>query len=83
VFEIFEPFFFGAANQFKDTLGLIKNPPNVLILRMRHVLSIDATACTRLKVLLPNEKKMELSLFFPVFNASEKLSWLRMGWERN
>lgn len=49
VFEIYGPFFFGAANQFKDTLGIIKSPPKVLILRMRHVLSIDATAMRALE----------------------------------
>jgi len=39
VFEIYGPFFFGAANQFKDTMGIVKKPPKVLVLRMRHVLS--------------------------------------------
>lgn len=44
VFEIYGPFFFGVANQFKDAVGIVKKPPRVLILRMRHVMSIDATA---------------------------------------
>lgn len=43
VFEIDGPFFFGAAETFKDTLARISGKPKVLILRMRHVPSIDAT----------------------------------------
>lgn len=44
VFEIHGPFFFGAANKFKDTLSIVKRPPLVLILRMRHIAFMDATA---------------------------------------
>jgi len=44
VFEIQGPFFFGAANRFKETIGIIKNRPKVLIIRCRDILSIDATA---------------------------------------
>ena len=49
VFEIYGPFFFGVANQFKDAVGIVKTPPEVLILRMRHVMSIDATAIRALE----------------------------------
>jgi SulP family sulfate permease len=43
VFEINGPFFFGAAESFKDTLRLLERPPKVLILRMRYVNAVDAT----------------------------------------
>lgn len=43
VFEIYGPFFFGAADRFKDAMGQLEKPPKVLILRMRHVPMIDAT----------------------------------------
>ncbi len=49
VFEIYGPFFFGAANQFTDTLSIVKKPPKILILRMRHILTIDATALRALE----------------------------------
>ena len=52
VFEIYGPFFFGAVTQFKDTLNIVKNPAQVLILRMRHILTIDATALQALEDLL-------------------------------
>jgi sulfate permease, SulP family len=43
VFEINGPFFFGAAEKFKDTLGTVAGSPRVLIVRMRNVPVIDAT----------------------------------------
>ena len=43
VYEINGPFFFGAAEQFKDTLGRVARKPRVLIIRMRNVPAIDST----------------------------------------
>ena len=57
VFEIYGPFFFGAANLFKDKLRIIKQPPKVLILRLRHILTIDATALRALEDLLEKTKR--------------------------
>ncbi len=44
VYEIDGPFFFGAAEKFKDTLGQVGRNPRVLIIRMRNVPAIDSTA---------------------------------------
>ena len=44
VFEIYGPFFFGAADKFKSAINRIDKAPRVLILRLRHVPAIDATA---------------------------------------
>ena len=49
VYEINGPFFFGAAETFKDTLALVAGKPKVLILRMRRVPVIDATGLHTLK----------------------------------
>jgi SulP family sulfate permease len=49
VFEINGPFFFGAADKFKGTLNTVQKKPRVLVLRMRHVLSLDATALRALE----------------------------------
>jgi SulP family sulfate permease len=49
VYEITGPFFFGAAEMFKDTLSRIAGKPRVLIIRMRDVLSLDSTAMHALK----------------------------------
>jgi SulP family sulfate permease len=43
VYEINGPFFFGAAESFKETMSYIEKPPQALILRMRNVPAIDAT----------------------------------------
>jgi len=52
VYEINGPFFFGAAETFKDTLRVIDRPPQVLIIRMRYVPAIDATGLNTLGELL-------------------------------
>ncbi|HET7564043.1 MAG TPA: sulfate permease [Gemmatimonadaceae bacterium] len=43
VYEINGPFFFGAAETFKETIGRVAKRPRVLIIRMRHVLALDST----------------------------------------
>ncbi|MBN2695614.1 sulfate permease [bacterium] len=57
VFEINGPFFFGAADRFKDQLKKFGRSPKILILRMRHVLTIDATGIRALEDVISNCKK--------------------------
>jgi len=52
VYEISGPFFFGAAETFKDRLSQIAGKPRVLILRMRHVPVIDSTGLQALRDLV-------------------------------
>jgi sulfate permease, SulP family len=52
VYEINGPFFFGAAEKFKATLDQVSRRPRVLIVRMRHVPTIDSTAMHALKDLV-------------------------------
>jgi SulP family sulfate permease len=49
VYEINGPFFFGAAELFKDTLARVARKPKVLIIRMRYVLALDSTGMHALK----------------------------------
>jgi SulP family sulfate permease len=49
VYEINGPFFFGAAEKFKDTLSEVSKKPKVLIIRMRNVPAIDSTAIHALR----------------------------------
>lgn len=49
VYEVNGPFFFGAADKFKDTVGRIGSKPKVLILRLRHVPAIDSTGLHALR----------------------------------
>jgi SulP family sulfate permease len=57
VFEIYGPFFFGAADKFKSTLNRVDKKPRVLILRMRHVLTIDATGLHALEDVFEKAKR--------------------------
>ena len=52
VYEINGPFFFGAAEKFKATLDQVSRRPKILIVRMRHVPTIDSTAMHALKDLI-------------------------------
>jgi len=62
VFEIYGPFFFGAADRFKDEMRRVENPPKVLVLRMRHVPNIDATGMRALEDLYSKCKRQGTSL---------------------
>jgi SulP family sulfate permease len=49
VYRIFGSFFFGAADKLENALKRLKQEPDVLILRMREVLAIDATGLNALE----------------------------------
>ena len=57
VYEISGPFFFGAAEMFKDRVTRIAGKPKVLILRMRHVPAIDSTGLHALRDLVRRSRK--------------------------
>ncbi|MFL5476397.1 MAG: SulP family inorganic anion transporter [Gemmatimonadales bacterium] len=57
VYEINGPFFFGAAEKFKDTLSEVSKKPKVLIVRMRNVPAIDSTAMHTLRDLVRRTRK--------------------------
>jgi sulfate permease, SulP family len=57
VYEINGPFFFGAAERFKDTLGDLRTRPRVLIIRMRNVPAIDSTAAHALSHLVSRTRR--------------------------
>jgi len=57
VYEITGPFFFGAAEMFKDRVGRIAGKPKVLIIRLRHVPAIDSTGLHALRDLVRRSEK--------------------------
>lgn len=57
VFEINGPFFFGAADKFKNAMSEISTAPKVLILRMRHALTLDSTALQALESVLAKVRR--------------------------
>jgi SulP family sulfate permease len=57
VYEIDGPFFFGAAEKFKDTLAEVFQKPKVLIVRMRRVPAIDSTGLNVLRDLVRRTRR--------------------------
>ena len=57
VYEINGPFFFGAAEMFKDALARVVGKPKVLIIRMRDVLALDSTGMHALRDVVHRSRK--------------------------
>ncbi len=57
IFEVQGAFFFGAASKFKDALSEVDRRPKVLILSLREVPAIDATALRALQDLIAKTER--------------------------
>lgn len=79
VFEINGPFFFGAAEKFKEAIRQIENPPRVRIIRMRNVLTIDATGIKVLEELLHDSKKENTLLILSGVHTQPVVALQRSG----
>jgi SulP family sulfate permease len=79
VYEINGPFFFGAAEKFKDTLSEVSKKPKVLIIRMRHVPSIDSTAMHALRDLVRRTRRDGTVVFFSDVHAQPLAALERSG----
>jgi SulP family sulfate permease len=64
VFEVEGPFFFGAAERFKEALALDDDSAQVRVLRFRRVPSIDASGVLVLKDLLKAARARKTNLLF-------------------
>jgi SulP family sulfate permease len=79
VFEIYGTFFFGAASKFKDAIGTVERPPRVLILRMREVIAIDATALRALADLHAKTSREGTTLILSGVHAQPLVAMERSG----
>jgi len=79
VYEINGPFFFGAAEKFKDTLSEVSKKPKVLIIRMRHVPAIDSTAMHALRDLVRRTRRDRTAVFFSDVHAQPLIALGRSG----
>ena len=79
VFEIYGSLFFGAVDQFKDALRRVEKTPKVLILRMRHVLSLDASGLKALQDLLEKMKKDKSTLVLSGVHAQPYVAMDQSG----
>ncbi|MEI7998260.1 MAG: sulfate permease [Candidatus Omnitrophota bacterium] len=71
IFEISGPFFFGAADKFRDMLREIQRKPKVLLLGLRHVPTIDATGLRALEDLFENAQRDKTKVI--IYGASPRL----------
>lgn len=79
VFEIQGPFFFGAADRFKEAIDLIEKPVPVVILRIRHVPAIDATGLHMIREFLHELKKDSTTLILSGVHAQPLFAMERSG----
>jgi len=62
VFEIYGSLFFGAIERFKDAMRSVEKRPRVLILRMRHVQTIDASGLHSMNELQETTARRNIAL---------------------
>ncbi|MDA0990705.1 MAG: STAS domain-containing protein, partial [Verrucomicrobia bacterium] len=79
VFEINGSFCFGAARKFTETLLAIRSTPDVVVLRMRHVLAMDATGMHAIEDVAARLKKRGVSLLLSGVQAQPLLALERSG----
>ncbi len=63
VYSIDGPFFFGAADQFQETIGEITGAPKVVVLRMRDVPFLDATGLNGLLLAVESLRARGVQVF--------------------
>jgi sulfate permease, SulP family len=79
VYEINGPFFFGAAEKFKQTLGDVSRRPKVLIIRMRNVPAIDSTAMHALRELVKRTRREGTTIMFSDVHSQPLVALERAG----
>jgi SulP family sulfate permease len=78
VFEIYGSLFFGAIDRFRDAIRRIEKKPRVLVLRMRHVRSIDATGLQSMEELLSSCRRNHVALILSAV-AAQPLEAMRQS----
>jgi SulP family sulfate permease len=68
VYEITGPLFFGAANTFLDIMNEVRNNTDVLIIKLKDVPNIDATAYESLKSISQRCKNKNIVLLLAEVN---------------
>ena len=79
VFEIYGSLFFGAIERFKDAMRSVEKRPRVLILRMRHVHTIDASGLHTFNELHEATGRRGIALIISAANPSVRELMDRTG----
>jgi SulP family sulfate permease len=77
VFEINGPFFFGAAQTFREHVESVLGLPRVLILRMRNVPAIDSTAMHALREVVRRARRDRTLVLLAEVGAEARLALAR------
>lgn len=70
VYEIDGPLFFGTATMFMDTLSSVSKNSDIVIMRMKRVQFIDATALDSLRKMIERARKHHIMLIFSEVNET-------------
>jgi SulP family sulfate permease len=79
VFEVNGPFFFGAAEKFKEAMRLVEKPPKARIIRMRNVPAIDATGISILREVCRDSIKHDTHLILSGVHAQPLIALGKAG----
>lgn len=79
VFEIYGSLFFGAIERFKDAMRSVEQRPQVLILRMRQVQTIDASGLHTLSELREDSQRRGITLIISAASQSVRDLMERTG----
>jgi sulfate permease, SulP family len=79
IFEIYGALFFGAIERFKDAMRSVEKRPQVMILRIRHVPSIDATGLHTLDELVEAMRRRGVTLIISAANQAVRRAMDRSG----
>ena len=80
VFEINGPFFFGAADKFKEAMKVIGKHPKVRIIRMRNVPAIDSSGIHVLEELLRDLRKHDTVLLLSGVHTQPLIALQKSGY---
>lgn len=79
LYEAEGAFFFGVAESIRDNLTLGADPPKVMILRMRHVLALDASGLRALNDLRKTCKRQGTRLMLAGLHEQPKAAIMKSG----
>jgi SulP family sulfate permease len=79
IFEINGPFFFGAAEAFKEAIGHVGGRPKVLIVRMRDVPAIDSTGMHALRDVVRRSRRDGTQVLLSDVHSQPLVAMTRSG----
>jgi SulP family sulfate permease len=79
VFEVYGSLFFGVIERFKDAMRRVEKPPKIMIIRMRHVLAIDATGLQIMEELLASTRKRGAKLMLSAVASQPRAAMRQSG----